>query len=134
MKHLSQRALVAGAIELKGDEDDPIAVVSKSIEDLTKTVDDRLKAVESKGTDPKLIERLDKIEAKVNRPGTDKKPEDADEQAAAERKSFATYLRRGDKGMPEEELKALTVSNDEQGGYLAPAEMSTEFVRDLVEF
>lgn len=33
-----------------------------------------------------------------------------------------------------EELKALTVSNDEQGGYLAPAEMSTEFIRDLTEY
>lgn len=130
MKHLSQRAMIAGAIELKGDDEDPIAVVSKSLEALTKTVEDRLKAVETKGVDDKLSARLDAIEKKVNRPGTDTdKPTEPD----AESKAFGAYLRRGD-GAQAEDIKALTVSNDEQGGYLAPAEMSTEFIRDLVEF
>lgn len=131
MKHLSEAALKAAAIELKGDDDDPIETVTKSLEDLTKTVDERLKAVEEKDTDPKLIERLEKLEAKSNRPGTEDKP--GDEQAEAKKKAFGTYLRRGD-ATPDDELKALTVSNDEQGGYLAPEEMSTEFIRDLVEY
>lgn len=30
-------------------------------------------------------------------------------------------------------LKALTVASDTQAGYLAPAEVSKEFIRDLVE-
>ncbi|MCE6960581.1 phage major capsid protein [Cereibacter sphaeroides] len=76
-----------------------------------------------------LAQRLDKIEAKVNRPAGGDQRKDDD----AERKAFAAYLRAGNNA-PAEELKTLTVSSDPQGGYLAPAEMSTEFVRDLVEF
>jgi len=64
MKHVSSRAL-ASAVELKGDDED---VITKALADLTKTVDDRLKKVEEKGPDPKLIERLDQMEAKLNRP------------------------------------------------------------------
>lgn len=130
MQHVSQRALLAGAMEVKGEDDDPIAIVSKSLADLTKTVDDRLKAVETKGIDPKLVERLDKIEAKVNRPGTG---EDKPTEPTAEKKAFGTYLRLGNQA-PVDELKALTVSSDPGGGYLAPAEMSGEFIRELVEF
>lgn len=132
MKHVSQRAILAGAIERKGDDEDPVALVTKSLEDLTKTVDERLKAVEGKSVDLKpLTDRLDKIEAKANRPAggaNDEKPE-----AAVERKAFGAYLRLGNQ-TPPDEVKALTVSSDPNGGYLAPAEMSTEFIRDLVEF
>lgn len=77
-----------------------------------------------------LAERLDKIEAKVNRPSV------GDEQKTGmsdERKAFAAYLRQG-QSAPADSLKALTVSNDPQGGYLAPPELSTEIIRDLVEF
>ncbi|MBN15786.1 MAG: phage major capsid protein [Pelagibacterium sp.] len=131
MQHLSKSALT-GAMEIKGDDDgDPIDVVTKAVEDLTKTVDERIKAVEEKAIDPKLVERLETLEKKANRPGGDKP--DADEQAKLESKAFGTYLRLGN-AAPVDELKALTVANDEQGGYLAPAEMSTEFVRDLVEY
>lgn len=76
-----------------------------------------------------FTERLDKIEAKLNRPAGGEKKDDP----SAERKAFAIYLRHGDRA-PVDDLKTLTVSSDPQGGYLAPAEMSTEFVRDLVEF
>lgn len=138
MKHLSQRAMVAGAIELKGDDDEPIAIVQKAIDDLTKSIDDRIKAIETKGgnadTDATLkamVKRLDDLETKANRPNGN--AENRNETAEIERKAFGTYLRLGN-GMPAEEAKALTVANDEQGGYLAPAEMSTEMIRDLVEF
>ena len=77
-----------------------------------------------------LAARLDKLEARLNRPtgGGDQKAE-----PTAEKKAFGTYLRLGN-AAPAEELKALNVSSDAQGGYLAPAEFSTEFLRDLVEF
>jgi len=133
MKHIEHEAF-ARAIELKGDEDDPAGIVTKALEELKTSVDERLKAVEEKAGKPecldKLTERLDKIEAKANRPELDK---DRKPEPTEERKAFGTYLRRGD-NTPEEELKALTVANDEEAGYLAPAEMSTEFIRDLVEF
>lgn len=75
-----------------------------------------------------LKTRIDGMETKLNRPAiiTDKKDE-----PSAETKAFGDYLRLGDRAP---ELKTLTVSSDPQGGYLAPAEMSTEFVRDLVQY
>lgn len=76
-----------------------------------------------------LESRLAELEKKANRPTTER---DATEPTE-ERKAFGTYLRQGDR-TPVEELKTLTVSGDPQGGYLAPAELSTEFIRDLVEF
>ncbi|WAC29567.1 phage major capsid protein [Ancylobacter sp. SL191] len=125
--------LAPGALEFKGD-DDPATVVTAAIVDLSKSVDERFKALESKSAAPgdavtKLTERLDKLEAKGNRPAGS----GGTEEPSVERKAFAAYLRRG-KEAGLDELKALTVSSDPQGGFLAPAEMSTEFVRDLVEF
>lgn len=138
MEHVAKSALQHGAIELKGDDDDPVAIVEKSLTDLRTALEDRIKKLEEKGdtgADDEHVEKLEKrikeLETKANRPNGGKHNDD---EPTEERKAFATYLRRGEKGMPETDLKALTVSNDEQGGYLAPAEMSTEFIRDLVEY
>lgn len=130
MKHVGKAALLGSAavMERKGDDEGPEALVQKAVEDLTKTVDQRLNEIEKKADTTKLNARLDKIEAKQNRPagGDDDKAE-----PTVERKAFAAYLRLG-QNAPADELKALTVAVDTQGGYLAPAEMSQEFVRDLV--
>src|SRR5690606_3246170 len=77
-----------------------------------------------------LTTKLAEVETKLARPAivTNK-----DGEPTAERKAFASYLRHG-KEAGADELKTLTVSSDPQGGYLAPAEMSTEFIRNLVEF
>jgi HK97 family phage major capsid protein/HK97 family phage prohead protease len=83
--------------------------------------------LEKKADNTALVTRLDKLEAKMNRPGGETKAEPAED-----RKAFGTYLRFGP-AAPAEEIKALTVASDPQGGYLAPAEMSAEFIRDLVE-
>lgn len=136
MKHVAKTALLGSvAIIRKGDDEDPASIVTKALGDFAtefeKKFDDRLKAIEGKGTDPKLIERLDRIEAKQNRPGGAEKTED--EKVAAEKKAFGTYLRLGN-ATPAEDLKTLVVSSDPQGGYLAPTEMSTEFIRELVEY
>ncbi len=132
MKHVSHRAMIAGAIELKGDDEDPVVSVTKALETLSTTVDTRLKAVETKATDPALIARLDGLEAKLNRPnGGDDKT--VDEAAAAEMKGFGLYLRHG-KDAPDLDLKTLRVSSDPQGGYLAPAEFSSEFLKEIVEY
>ena len=132
MKHLNEKAF-ARAIETKGEDDDPAGIVTKALDEFRGTVEDRLKAVEEKAAKPEglatLTERIDKLEAKSNRPATG----DSKAEPTEERKGFAIYLRKGGQAT-DEELKALTVSNDEQGGYLAPAEMSTEFIRDLTDF
>ena len=121
MKHLSQRALVAGAIELKGDEDEPIAVVTKALDDLTKTVDERIKAIEGKEpTDTKAItDRLDKLEAKAGRPAATVDPKEAEQ---VERKALASALRSGSLAAVEEaggliEAKAASSDTDPAGGY-----------------
>jgi HK97 family phage prohead protease len=78
-----------------------------------------------------LEKRLTALENLAARPKAGETGDlEAKEQAAAEKKAFGTYLRHGDKGG--DELKALTVSSDPQGGYLAPAELSNEFIRNLV--
>ncbi len=61
------------------------------------------------------------------------RPVNQQEQPSAEREAFGTYLRYGNQ-TPVEQVRTLTVSSDPGAGYLAPAEMSTEFLRDLVEF
>lgn len=126
---MHMKALPPGAIELKGDEDDGSELVTKALADLTKTVDDKLKDVVTKGDLSGLETRIKAVETKANRPGDGGEKKD---EPTVERKAFGTYLRLGN-AAPADELKALTVSNDTQGGYFAPAEMSTEFIRDLVE-
>lgn len=74
--------------------------------------------------------RLDKMEAKANRPGVQIVTPDAPK---AEVKAFGNYLRRGSM-MNSEEIKALTVANAADGGYLAPSEHSSEMLKLLREF
>ncbi len=135
-KHVMKSALLASAaiLTMKGDDDDPVALVTKAVTDLQKTVDERLKAVETKAgeiekrTDTKaLVDRMDKIEARAKRPAGEDKPEPTEE-----RKAFTSYLRHGDR-MPDEERKALTIANDTSGGYLAPSEFQAEIDKNLVE-
>lgn len=133
MRHYPKTSLLPGssALVLKGDDDDPENIVTKAISDLTATVNDRLKEVEKKADTTKIVERLDKLEAKMNRPkGDDDKKAD---EPSVERKAFAAYLRLGD-AISEEDRKALTQSSNPDGGYLSPPELSTEFIRDLLEF
>ncbi|EAQ23235.1 phage major capsid protein [Roseovarius sp. 217] len=134
MRHLKKTDLRdSTSITLKdGGNDDPNDIVTKAISDFTKTVNDRLDDIEKKADTSKIAERLDKIEAKSNR-AKGEGDDDQDEQTAIEKKAFGNYLRHGG-GIAEDDRKALTVSNDEQGGYLAPGEMSAEFIRDLVEY
>ena len=74
--------------------------------------------------------RLDKMEAKANRPqgvhiaGPEKQ----------EGKAFDSFLRRGVERISPEEVKALTVSTDANGGYLAPQEFGNELIKLLNEY
>jgi HK97 family phage major capsid protein len=131
MFHVRKAALLRGAIELKDAGDDPTAVVQQALNDLTKSVGDRLKAIEEKGIDPKVIERLDRIEAKANRLGGGDPEQESDE---VEKKAFETFLRKGREALSADEVKTLRVSDDTAGGYLATAEFTTEVDKQLVQF
>ncbi|MGE0853641.1 MAG: phage major capsid protein [Hyphomicrobiaceae bacterium] len=105
-----------------------------TIEDRVATLETDVASLKSdvaaiRGSSEEASKALGRIETKLNRPGTEKKKDDA----TAERKAFATYLRYGPQS-PVEEIKTLVVSGDPQGGYLAPREVSQEFIRNLVEF
>jgi HK97 family phage major capsid protein len=131
MRHLKTTQLLGStALVRKGDDDDPAKQVEKALADLTKMVETKVADLEKKSDTTALVERLDKLEAKANRATGDDKSKD---EPSAERKAFAAYLYRGD-GISEEDKKALNQSSDPQGGYLAPPELSSEVIRDLVEF
>ncbi len=110
----------------EGDDGDN-AIVTKALGDLTKTVDDRITALEKKSAD-----RLDKVEAKLNRPGT--VVETKSDETAIERKAFDIYVRRGSNHLSADETKSLTRSVDMDGGYLAPEQFIAELSKDIVEF
>jgi HK97 family phage major capsid protein len=110
-----------------GDETAEDTAVEKALADFTDTATKRIEEAEQKAAD--ALKRAEAAELAAKRRGaaTD------DQEEKAETKAFVAYLRHGS-GAQADELKALTVANDEQGGYLAPAEMSSEMIRDLVEF
>lgn len=119
MRHLKTIQLLGStALTLKGEADDPADMVTKAIGDLTKTVETKMGEF---GT------RIDRIEAKANRPDAGDKKAD---EPSVERKAFAEYLKHGE-NLIDTEKKTLTVSSDPGGGYLAPPEISAEIIRDL---
>lgn len=117
----------------KGD-DDTSAIVTKALDDLQKSVDDRIKAIETKSAandNTKLVERLDQLETKLNRPAIIKGDND---NKSPEQKAFTGYLRRGKEALELDEVKALRVADDSAGGYLAPSEFSAQVIKGIVEF
>ncbi|KQX42419.1 capsid protein [Devosia sp. Root436] len=125
MKHFDPKS----ALPIETRNDDDITSAIAAVTDLRNSVTEFRTATEERmaGLED-ITSRLDQLEVRDQRPGSETSTEPSDEARA-----FGTYLRMGDR-TPADEVRALTVSNDEQGGYLAPAEMSSEFVRDLVEF
>ena len=131
---LSIETRSAEPIETRGEGGgDDIAAAVQAVGELRAAVDQHRTAIDDRVTTElrSLTERLDAIDVRTQRPGAG--TETADAAAAERRQAFATYLRMGN-STPADELRALTVSNDPQGGYLAPPEISNEFVRDLVQF
>lgn len=78
--------------------------------------------------------RLDKLEAKANRPiaANSNHPEASNDND--ERKAFVEFARRGVERMEQKAVAALTVSTDSQGGYLAPEAFGAEILKKIVEF
>ena len=114
--------------------DDPSVIVTKALDGLRTTLDDRFTALESKTADfEKITKRIDAIEIKVNRPGTGGTKSE-DEQVAIEKKAFTTFLRKGREALAADEIKTLRVSDDTSGGYLAPADFSAEVDKNIVQF
>jgi HK97 family phage major capsid protein len=119
-------------LELKGEAEEPEALVTKALADLQQSVDDRLKEVETKSIDAaKIAARLDKMEAALNRPAIHTK--DADD-ADLEKKAFIEFARRGVERMDQKAAAVLTVANDASAGYLAPESFGAEVLKKIVEW
>lgn len=118
-------------ITKSADDDDNDDAIEKAIADFTESATKRIDEAEEKASDTvkRMEKRMEDLELTLKRRGGAA----AEQEEKAETKAFAAYLRHGSGASPNE-LKTLTVANDEQGGYLAPAEMSSEMIRDLVEF
>ena len=134
--------------------------LGETFEQFKQTYDEKLEQVAKNEADPILDEKLAKIEAKmdsledvnqaitkqqaaqenlkeqmeqihtvVTRPnsGFDSKQVDATMSA------FDQYCRKGIEGLEPDEKKALTVSNDSTGGFLAPPEYVRELIKTITE-
>ena len=118
-------------IETRSEGDDPIAAMTGAVEELRtgfetfRTSTDQRLTTELRG----LADRLGAIETRMNRPnpGNPGNP-DAD----LERRAFLNFCRRGVERMEADEVRALNVSTDTQGGYLVPQAFVTELQRNLV--
>ena len=121
-------ARITGVKSQKGEAMEPEELEAKLKEVETKSqkaAADLIAAAVAAATKP-LTDRLAAVEAKGQRAtlgGDDKEPTE-------ERKNFRAYLQRGNLA---EECKALTLTSDPSGGYLAPPEFNAEVLRDIVE-
>jgi HK97 family phage major capsid protein len=108
---------------------DPVTEIRSALSTFTTDATARLAAIDTTVTE--LRTRIDGIEARGNRPATDR----TDGGQADERRSaFVSYARVGVERMRAEETRALLASNDTAGGYLAPEAFIAELDRNLVQF
>lgn len=111
-------------IELKSAEDGDVAeLVTKALGDFSTTVKEMI---------TKANERVDHLEAKLNRPAIITKS--ADDEPSIEQKAFSTFLAEGPQALDAEERKTLSVGTSTAGGYLVPQNFRNEIIKNLVEF
>ena len=136
-----------------------VETLGKTFEAFKETNDKRIKEIESKGSaDPIVEEKLSKIEADLDKfSDMEASQKKANDQAKAQLdrletivsrpdfgkgspvesmqvKVFDKWLRKGKDSLSPDEVKVLTVSNDNTAGYLAPPEYVREIIKGVTEF
>ena len=117
-------------IEKKGSSDPLVEEKLKNIEaDLDRFEDINQKLTLAQEQTKSMEEKLESMETMLKRPeaGLDTKSDDM------EMKLFDKWMRHGEKGMDVDEVKALTVSDDSQAGFLAPPEYVNELIKTITE-
>lgn len=76
-------------------------------------------------------EQLDRIEAKLNRPGAGG---DVDPEAKDYHDAFLAYARQGNAAFTGDRKNVLQVSDDTKSGYLAPKELVMSILKEIEEF
>lgn len=135
MKHsLPYETRSAEPIETRDEDGDPIATATAAVEELRTAVDQHRSATDQRLTTElrTISERLDAIDVRTQRPGEGTQRETSPE-AALERRAFLGFVRQGRETLPPEEVRALRVSDDTSGGFLAPDQFVAEIIRNLVE-
>lgn len=94
-----------------------------SLEDLNQQI------TQTKSQQEQINEKLDSLETILKRPSNGFDTKQVDDFAQA----FDAYCRKGDAALSVDEKKALTVSNDSTGGYLAPPEYVRELLKTITE-
>jgi len=114
-------------LEIRSEpEDDPIAAATQAVEEL-RSANEAFRT----NMEGQLRERDDRIaalELRLNRPPLEQQQGGLSDGQRA----FASYLHRGI--VTPEETRALSETSNPNGGYLAPPELATEIIRDLVQF
>jgi len=123
-------------IELKDADEAPEAMVEKALADLSTTVDQRIKAVEEKADTSALTERLDTLEAKMNRPHAQAKSDDGRETTKAIN-AFLRYEETDEQrkmlGLNGSNQKALNIGTANEGAELVAPEYSRRIVEGINE-
>ena len=95
---------------------------------------DGLEVINQEVTQAKLAqdgikEQMEQLETVMKRPNSGYDVKQIDETC----ESFSKFIRKGLEGLEPDEKKALTVSNDSTGGYLAPPEYVRELLKTVTE-
>ncbi len=102
----------------------------KKIEaDMDKFEDINQKLTVQQQEQKKYGDKLDNFETMLKRPEANLTADDIDTKMQV----FDKWVRKGDAGLDEMEVKALTVSDDTQAGYLAPPEYVNELIKTITE-
>lgn len=119
------------ALETKDAPEGDDLEIKEALANLEKSVDDRVKtavdaALKTSQDETKAL----KVEiAALKRPGAD----DGDDEEPAEVKAFWGFVRGGTEALESDERKALIVSDDTRGGFLAPEQFEAQLHKELVE-
>ena len=117
-------------IEKKGSSDPLVEEKLKNIEaDLDRFEDINQKLTLAQQEQKQFGEKLESIEAALKRPEVGVESKQVDMSV----KAFDKWLRKGEKDMEPEEIKALTVNNDTGAGFLAPPEYVNELIKTITE-
>ncbi|WP_292229513.1 phage major capsid protein [Brevundimonas sp.] len=121
-------------LETKGaPEDGDDLEVKEALANLEKSVDDRVKAAVDKAiAGQPTADEVKGLKAEIaalKRPGAD----DSDGEDPTETKSFWGFVRGGTEALEADERKALIVSDDTRGGFLAPEQFEAQLQKELVE-
>lgn len=113
--------------------DDPTGEIEKAIANFETKFKEAVEKSDKamKEIEKKAAERADALEAKLARPAIIEKK---DGEQTLEQKAFDTFIRKGKEALGADEQKALTVSDDTAGGFLAPEQLVAELDRNLVLF